>query len=383
MLIWRWDQGRLDYFRFENIVNIARVLTALDGVDLTSKHDLIRLPLESGTGLPFSPSHYKVWRNYGRVFACSMLAAKVSGKLFVTELCKSLAATPSELTSDQYFNFIFSRFKLPYPAFEDYDPKQVAVFPFVAIAKFVFTHPDGVSLEDVFAYVVGNGCTGLEDLTHYTKLTPTGRRPFGDEQRQVREMMVFMGQVSYLKWFDKKLYADSDEISTILKAITPLTIPRRELPIEEFVLLTTIGGEREQKKFEVVLKNREQTPMEFEEGKRVFGTHGRLERSPLVRRHFFRAHPQLICDACSMDVKVRYPWTDNILELHHILPLSATINVNGTTTLLADLVPLCPSCHKSIHIYYRKKLAAWGVEDFGSKKMARDVYDMAKREIAV
>lgn len=196
-------------------------------------------------------------------------------------------------------------------------------------------------------------------------------------------MMVFMGQVSYLKWFDKKLYADSDEILTILKAIAPLTIPRRELPIEEFVLLTTIGGEREQKKFEVVLKNREQTPMEFEEGRRVFGTHGRLERSPLVRRHFFRAHPQLICDACSMDVKVRYPWTDNILELHHILPLSATINVNGTTTLLADLVPLCPSCHKSIHIYYRKKLAAWGVEDFGSKKMARDVYDMAKREIAV
>ena len=55
MLIWRWDQGRLDYFRFENIVNIARVLTTLDGVDLTSKHDLIRQPLESGTGLPFSP----------------------------------------------------------------------------------------------------------------------------------------------------------------------------------------------------------------------------------------------------------------------------------------------------------------------------------------
>lgn len=141
MLIWRWDQGRLDYFRFENIVNIARVLTTLDGVDLTSKHDLIRQPLESGTGLPFSPSHYKVWRNYGRVFACSMLSAKVGGKLFVTDLCRSLAAIPAELTSDQYFNFIFTRFKLPYPAFEDYDPRQEACCPVCCNSEIRFYAP--------------------------------------------------------------------------------------------------------------------------------------------------------------------------------------------------------------------------------------------------
>ena len=80
-------------------------------------------------------------------------------------------------------------------------------------------------------------------------------------------------------------------------------------------------------------------------------------------------------------VRCLQQWTENILELHHILPLSVTINVNGTTTLLDDMVPLCPSCHKSIHVYYRIKLQEWGVEDFGSKKMAQDVYMLAKREI--
>ena len=98
---------------------------------------------------------------------------------------------------------------------------------------------------------------------------------------------------------------------------------------------------------------------------------------------FFKLHPDQICDACGINTKAMYPWTGNILELHHVLPLSATINVNGTTTSLDDMVPLCPTCHKSVHAYYRIKLDEWGVEDFGSKKMAKDVYLMAKDEMGV
>ena len=67
---WRWDQGRLGYFQFENIVRIAQVLKTLDGVPLNTREDLLRQPLMQGTGLPFAPAHYKVWRNYARVFAC-------------------------------------------------------------------------------------------------------------------------------------------------------------------------------------------------------------------------------------------------------------------------------------------------------------------------
>ncbi len=385
MMRWRWDQGRLDYFKFENIVNIARVLSELDGVALNTKVDLLRQPLEQGTGLPFAPSHYKVWRNYARTFACAMLATRIDDKLFATDLCRKLAANPVELTSDQYFNFIFSRFALPFPAFDGYNANLTIAFPFVAIAKFILSRPvGGVSLEDVFSYVVGNSCSGLEDISFYSLLKPTNRKPIGDELRQVREMLVFMGQASYFKWFDKKLYADSNDITGILKAIIPAArTARRNVAVEEFIAITTMGSEKDRKKLDVILADRSVPTVGFEEGKRMFGTHGKLERSPLVRKHFFREHPELVCDACTLNVKTRYPWTENILELHHVLPLSATINVNGTTTLLEDMVPLCPSCHKSIHIYYRQKLTEWGVEDFGSKKMARDIYNLAKMEIAI
>lgn len=384
MLRWRWDQGRLDYFRFDNIVKIARTLSKLDGVLLNTDADLLRLPLEQETDLPFSPKHYKVWRNYARTFACSMLAANIGGKMVVTDLCRALAASPSELTSDQYFNFVFSRFALPYPAFDDYNSNLTATFPFVSIIKFVLAHGSGVSVEDVFSYVIGNSCTGLEDIGFYSTLKPTDRRPIGDELRQVREMLVFMGQASYLKWFDRKLYADSDDRSDILKSVVPMVKgERRRVAAEEFVALTTTGSERERRHLETVLSDRGISLVGFGEGKRMFGTHGKLERSPLVRRHFFIAHPDLVCDVCRMDVKRRYPWTENILELHHVLPLSATINVNGTTTLLEDMVALCPSCHRSVHVYYRQKLTEWGIDDFGSKKMARDVYNLAKGEVVV
>lgn len=385
MMRWRWDQGRLDYFRFENIVKMAQVLRELDGVVLNTKVDLLRQPLEQGTGLPFAPSHYKVWRNYARTFACSMLATSIDGKLFVTDVCRKLAANPSELSSDQYFNFVFSHFTLPFPAFDGYNANFSASFPFVAIAKFVLSRPvGGVSLDDVFAFVVGNTCSGIEDMGYYSTLKPTSRKPFGDESRQVREMLVFMGQTSYLKWFDRKLFADSNDISGILKSIEPaVRATRRKIASEEFIEITTMGSKQARKRLDTILADRGVPPSGYEEGRRMFGTHGKIERSPLVRKHFFYTHPELVCDACALDVKKRYPWTGNILELHHVLPLSATINVNGTTTLLEDMVPLCPSCHKSIHIYYRQKLTEWGVTDFGSKKMARDVYGLAKREIVV
>lgn len=40
---WRWDQGRLEYFKFDNIIKIAKVLSELDGIWLNT---------ESGLSLP-------------------------------------------------------------------------------------------------------------------------------------------------------------------------------------------------------------------------------------------------------------------------------------------------------------------------------------------
>ena len=380
---WRWDQGRLEYFRFGNVVNAAKVLSDLDGIPLGGATDPLRGPLETGTGLGFKPAHYRVWRNYARVFRCALLATDVDGKLAVTSLCRRLADPKTETTPDEYLNFVFSRFALPFPGFDDYSPGVSAVHPFSAIVKFALAREgDGISPEEVFSFVVGNDCNGTEEPSHYRHLNATGRRPDGDESRQVREMLVFMGQASFLKWFDGRLYVDSSDADAILKATAPFPRPSRTaLPEEEFFEMSEPGSEMSFRKLDTVLKDRELPPLQFREGGRTFETHGKIERSPLVRRHFFQKHPEPVCDACRLDVHRRYPWTDNILELHHILPLSATILVQGTTTSLEDMVALCPNCHKSIHVYYRKKLREWGVADFGSKKMALDVYRLAKGEI--
>ena len=376
---WRWDQGRLNYFRYENIILVARVLSKLDGISLRMKDDPLRETLETETGLPFSPSSYTVWRNYARVFQCAMLATRVGDKLAVTDLCRQLADESNPLTPDQYFNFLFSRFALPFPAFENYDNKSKAIYPFAAIVKMAIARGDtGIRPQDVFSYVVGNNCTGCESLDYYGRLMPTGRKPIGDEMRQVREMLVLMGQVSYLKWFDGTLFIDTSDVHSVLSAIRPdFTRKRKPIALEEF-FETCLVGESGRRRFEVLLEDRDVSEFSFKEGGRTFVTHGKIERSPLVRKKYFALHPDLLCDICMMKPRERYPWTDNILQLHHVFPLASTLNVTSTTTFLDDLVPLCPSCHRSVHDFYRIRLAEWGVEDFGSKKMAQDVYNMAK-----
>jgi len=75
---WRWDQGRLDYYNYQNINLIAKVLVENELIELNQRgSDPLRLSLEQRTHLPFSPKNYKVWRNYGRVFVSTLVAASL------------------------------------------------------------------------------------------------------------------------------------------------------------------------------------------------------------------------------------------------------------------------------------------------------------------
>lgn len=384
---WRWDQGRLTYFQFDTLVAIAKVLCSLDGLSLITKDDLLRKPLQENTEMPFAPSHYKVWRNYARVFGCAMLATRYGDKLIVSEICKKLANTENPFTPDEYFNFVFSHFVFPYPAFDDYSKDGNTSFPFVAIIKFLIANGvKGVSLNDVFEYIIGNDCTGLEEISFYKSLKKTGREPTGDEKRQVREMLNFMGQASYIRWFDSRLYLDTSDFDAILSATVPFISGKRKKEAgQEFLRLTSLKHYLNTNQFEVNLQERHVSEFAVREDRKAFATHNKIERSPLVRERFFKLHPDKICDACNTEPNKKYTWLNeqNILELHHVLPLSATLLVNGTTTTLDDLKPLCPNCHRSIHIFYRNKLNEWNLPDFSSREMASDVYDMAKRKIKI
>ena len=389
MVRWRWDQGRLAYFQYDSLVRIARALLDLNGVKINQPNqDPLRLPLEASTGLPFSPVSYRVWRNYARVFECSLLATSIEGKLFATDFCMLLQLAADVFGADQYFNLLFSRFSYPFPLFEGYDPTARQIFPFLAIMKFVMAREgSGASLDEVFSYVIGNGCTGVEDLSYYAGLRSTSRSPIGDERRQVREMMCVMGQATYMKWISGRLYIDTERYDEVLGGIHPRSRSRRcTNAIEELCRMTVVDERLDVSRFDVEHANRIgdfELDFAVPEGQRIFRTHGRIERSPLLRRMYFREHARPICDACHLDVQDRYPWTTakNLLELHHILPLSATLNVQGTTTRLDDIVPLCPNCHKGIHVFYRVELGRLGRTDFETRAMAREVYNRAKAQI--
>ena len=81
--------------------------------------------------------------------------------------------------------------------------------------------------------------------------------------------------------------------------------------------------------------------------------HHRRERSRKLieqkKEHFKRAHGRLRCEVCQLSFEEVYPsflGTD-FIEVHHIVPLTATSGVIRTT--LADLMLVCANCHRMIH----------------------------------
>lgn len=387
MNLWRWDQGRLEYFLFDNLQAIASCLSGLDGIELNPKDiDPLRPVLESDTGLQFSPSHYRVWRNYARVFGCSLLATRAGKHLLVSDICRKIAdGTIRDV--DEYLTLLVQRFRFPSPVFESYSASEQVVFPFITLLKYLYSkskdnaYPN-VTVDEVFSVVIGNGCTGLESREFYSKLKSTGLKPGGDQERQVREMMSVLSQFSFLKWANKKLYLDTSfDLQGFLSALQPYSLTPVLDRVEEFVKLTSWESAPK-----LTMPGREfETPVDlvFTEGKRSRITHLKIERSPLLRKIFFEQRPRIQCDMCELEPRKRYPWTDNLLEIHHLLPLSSGIAVTLTGTSFNDIVPLCPNCHRSVHIYYKIWLNGQQKLDFTGKSEARIVYKEAKQNISL
>ena len=96
---------------------------------------------------------------------------------------------------------------------------------------------------------------------------------------------------------------------------------------------------------------------------------------------FLAANPQPICNMCTCNTQERYPWTKNLIEVHHVLPLSSSLGITSKGTSLADVVGLCPNCHRSVHLFYNQFLKQKRLEDFKDKSQAIEVYELAKRKI--
>lgn len=106
--MWRWDQGRLLYFQFDVLKEIAKVLVKFDNIEVSGCEDLFRNTLVQETGMPFLPANYTVKRNYSRVFQCSFLANFMGNKLVVTDICRDIADDNGKIKSvdDYLLNYI-------------------------------------------------------------------------------------------------------------------------------------------------------------------------------------------------------------------------------------------------------------------------------------
>jgi hypothetical protein len=187
--------------------------------------------------------------------------------------------------------------------------------------------------------------------------------------------------MSFLKWDAGRLYLDS-------ATITPEQMEALSAIAEPVVQYQNPDPARE-----ILSLGREGSPVDlpldisadessFAEGRKVRVTHLRTERSTVLRRRFFdQRTPPHICEMCDLMVSEKYPWTKNLLDLHHLLPFSSGITAGPRNTQLTDLVAICPTCHRATHQYYSYWLKSRSLDDFPDAEAARSVYEEAKAKV--
>ena len=229
---------------------------------------------------------------------------------------------------------------------------------------------------------------GDERIDDFSKLKSTGYliNPKSDEYRQIREMIRFISQLSFLKWENPNLILDvenSDDASKVADFFEPIKIIRKIDPAQEVLQL---GGSSTGIP-ELTIKDRIDTnpnDIEFSEGIKLRTSHLRRERSGKLRELYFKhTKDQSHCNMCLIDTSKRYPWATHVLELHHLLPLASPIRVEKNSSSLKDLVGLCPTCHRATHKYYSIWFKENGLKDFRGYTEAKNIYLEAKSLIVI
>jgi hypothetical protein len=386
--MWRFDQGRLNYFQFDEVKRIALALADLDGADkpISKGLDIVREVLSKYSSQPFAPENYYVWRNYGRVFEALLLSTVSKNKILATDLCISIANNSESIDCDDYLTHFAKNFYYPSPVFEGYTPSAVRTFPVIAIIKLLISEfltkgKDYISIDEIVNLLIANEVHGTEDIIFFGKLQSKSIN--GYDYRQTRELVKFISQFSFLKWENPCLYLEinsREELIEIEQRLQPtINIQNTDAALE----ILQLGSSFERDGIgSITRKQLGSQDEEFTEGNKIRVTHLRTERSSKLKSMYFRKinNPQ-VCRICDVDTAIRYPWTDHVIELHHLLPLSSPVRVDSKTTSLKDLVGLCPSCHRATHKFYSKWLKENKVNDFTSQEQAIHVYNDIKQKI--
>ena len=386
--MWSWDQGRLDYFQFDNLKKIAKFALTHD-LRLTDRKTLV-----AATGLPFLPDNdnYPPWRNYSRVFGLSLICAKDGTGSRPTRVAQALAADGAT-TTDEYFHFLCEATTDPSPVLQGWDHTQTLRYPLLFSLKFLLARAalgeDTTSISEIVASYASSGFIGDEDQGDFVSLVQAGH-DIANVDRQAAESIQVIAQISYLS-LDKRNVTVSlsvDDALNLFQQLAPITgEPAEEGSAEVFRvtdLYEAAVDELELDYGSTAVSDVEEAGFSsattFAEGAKTRKTHIVIERNGKIRSEFFKANPTAVCDFCEADTSQSYPWTPRILDVHHLLPLCSGARTSKNGTLLDDLVAVCPTCHRGVHRYYDKWLKAAGQKDFLDADEAKMVYMEAKKE---
>jgi hypothetical protein len=391
--MWRWDQGRLAYFQFDALRQISSFVVANDFKAAD------RDTLAEATGLQFSaPATHSPWRNYSRVLKLCLLISEVNGTAQPTPVA-SILSQAGMVTCDEYLHFLVSAFTDPSPALENWKPNAEFHYPLLFSLKYLLTKAainvtPISSLDEIIGAYKTSGYKGDENDEKFISIIKAdsliyesvGKTINNRLRRQARESLNVISQISYLHFRGSDIIvslnqADAQAIFQDLSPVEGVRAQDKDGEIRRLADLfrdgsTSIFFDYPNTIVEEVVESG------FREGNKVKKTHVTIERNTRLRSEFFLARPTATCDVCKLDTARTYQWTERIIDLHHLLPLSSGTRVEAKGTTFDDLVPVCPNCHRAIHRFYDVWLDRNNKRDFANTGEARAVYQEMKSKFS-
>ena len=394
--MWDWDQGHLQYSLYDRLCIVSRFM--LDHDLKNERPEIIR----KNTGLDFSaPKTHSPWRQYARVYKLCLIASEVNQEAKPTDIAKLLAA-PGTVTCDEYMHFLLQATTHPSPALRGWQNVDQIRYPLLFALKYVLAKlscetKEETSFNEIISAYANSGFDGSESDEEFIGLMYeqqtrnsftdlAGSKSMGAKERQSRESIKFISQISYLSVDRNNIvvslgHKDASEIFCALNPVPINTNLSGDETIQHIAHHFRDGSTQDFFSYPNSTISSE-IDSGFMEGGKSKQSHIVIERNSKLRKQYFQINPNGICQACSLDTSTKYPWTERILDLHHILPLSSGTRVDAQTgTSLEDLVAVCPTCHRAIHRYYDKYLRDNCKSDFATAQESCQIYNEAIRNI--
>lgn len=380
--MWHWEQGRLEYFQFVSLRRVAAF--ALSNDLMTATRGAIR----AAVGQSFDPSGYTPWRNYARVYKSMFLVAPQKGVAIATPVA-ALLAVPGQVTSDEFFHFVAMATTEPSPALSTYNATATPRFPLLFAVKYLLMNAArGDTSLSTFDEIIGayrnSKFSGSENDLDFlglagrkSEFTTAGKSSPDALRRQARESLRVMAQISYIHIRGQSAGLsiapeDAQKAFAELQPIGGTRLASGDAEIHRRAALFAGGSTLDFFDYPKTVVS-ESTEAGFKEGSKAEKTHLVIERNSRLRAEYFSRFNPKSCDVCKLETAKSYPWTAQIIDLHHVLPLSSGTRTERSGTVLTDMLPVCPTCHRAIHRYYATWLKLNLRRDFVDATEAKSV----------